>query len=166
MAEALLSSTDIEEALSCRYVQAVAARAGFTTSKQDYDRDGIDLQIQAGGRRRPRLDVQLKATINLQRLQTGEYSYSLKAGNYAQLIGDCHVPRILIVLELPRDPDKWLEVSDDELRLRRRAYWCSLAGKADVENKAAIAIHLPKEQVFNVEALKKLMDRAATGSLQ
>ena len=47
MPDLLLSQEDIEERLSQRYVEAVAARAGFTTSLPDLDRNGIDLQIEA-----------------------------------------------------------------------------------------------------------------------
>ena len=50
MTDSLLASTDIEEALSRVYVQAVAARAGYTTADYSQDRDGIDVLIRAGGR--------------------------------------------------------------------------------------------------------------------
>ena len=52
MTDSLLASTDIEEALSRVYVQAVAARAGYTTADYSQDRDGIDILIRAGGRRK------------------------------------------------------------------------------------------------------------------
>ena len=65
MTDSLLASTDIEEALSRVYVQAVAARAGYTTADYSRDRDGIDILIRAGGKMRPAIDIQLKATINL-----------------------------------------------------------------------------------------------------
>ena len=67
MTDALLTTSDREEVLSCVYVRAIAARAGYTTSTRSLDRDGVDLQIQAGGAMRPALDVQLKATVNLER---------------------------------------------------------------------------------------------------
>ena len=162
----LLSQQDIEERLSQRYVEAVAARAGFTTSLPDLDRNGIDLQIEAGGPRRPKLDIQLKATIKLGQPQNGSYAYSLDVKNYAQLIGDTMVPRILVVLDLPRDSEQWLDVTPDALLLRRCAYWHSLKGEPETDNKESITVHLPQEQAFTVAALNDLMDRAATGSLQ
>ena len=57
MTDSLLASTDIEEALSRVYVQAVAARAGYTTADYSQDRDGIDILIRAGGTVRPALDI-------------------------------------------------------------------------------------------------------------
>ncbi len=45
----LMSVTDREEALSRAYVAAVAAGAGYLTASMDFDRDGVDVQIRAGG---------------------------------------------------------------------------------------------------------------------
>ena len=50
MTDSLLTPTDIEEALSRVYVQAVAARVGYTTADYSQDRDGIDILIRAGGK--------------------------------------------------------------------------------------------------------------------
>ena len=50
MTDVLLTIPDQEEALSRVYAQAVAARAGYLTANYDFDRDGVDLRIQAGGR--------------------------------------------------------------------------------------------------------------------
>ena len=75
MTDALLTSNDEEEALSRVYVQAVAARAGYVTSKCDLDRDGVDLRIHAGGDMRPALDLQLKATINLRKPRTDYFAF-------------------------------------------------------------------------------------------
>lgn len=65
MTEMLLTMADQKERLSLVYVNAVAARAGFVTSMPELDRDSVDLHIQAGGPRRPSLDLQLKASAAL-----------------------------------------------------------------------------------------------------
>ena len=103
MTDALLASTDIEEALSRVYVQAVAARAGYTTADYSQDRDGIDILIRAGGEMRPALDIQLKATINLGNTSNGFFHYPLWSENYNFLCGPSQTPRLLVVLGLPRD---------------------------------------------------------------
>ena len=59
MTDALMTDADQKEALSRVYVEAVASRAGYLTSNYDLDRDGIDLQIHAGGGMGPALDLQL-----------------------------------------------------------------------------------------------------------
>lgn len=82
MNDSLLATTDVEEALSRAYAHAVAARAGYTTAWYDFDRDGIDLRIQAGGEMRPALELQLKATVNLRPPQDGFVRFPLKRPNY------------------------------------------------------------------------------------
>ena len=71
MTATLLTVPDQKERLSLVYVKALAARAGFVTSAPEPDRDSVDLRIQAGGPRRPALDLQLKATAALDEPQAG-----------------------------------------------------------------------------------------------
>ena len=71
MIDALLTTPDREEALSRVYARAVAAGAGYVTADCDFDRDGVDLRIHAGGAMRPAIDLQLKATVNLTESENG-----------------------------------------------------------------------------------------------
>lgn len=82
MADTLLSTNDKKEALSRVYACAVAAGASYVTSAPQYDRDGIDPQIRAGGDMRPGIDVQLKATVNLERKGDGHYRFPLPRHNF------------------------------------------------------------------------------------
>ena len=95
MTDSLLAPTDIEEALSRVYVQAVAARAGYTTADYSQDRDGIDILIRAGGKMRPALDIQLKATINLGNPSNRFFHYPLRSENYNLLCVPSQTPRLL-----------------------------------------------------------------------
>jgi hypothetical protein len=111
MSDSLLSSQDQQEALSRAYASTIAARAGYTTQPPaDFDRDSIDLCFNAGGRMRPNLHAQLKATINLQKSGT-VLKFPLKKKNYDDLRIATQVPRILIVLALPKNVAAWVDVS-------------------------------------------------------
>jgi len=99
----LLSRGDREEALSRAYLQAVAAAAGYVVASLDFDRDGIDCVIRAGGRMRPALGVQLKATVGLGEPSAGCYRYPLKRRNYDLLREPTQTPQVLVVLALPED---------------------------------------------------------------
>lgn len=165
MSDALLSSTDREEALSRAYVAAVAAGAGYVTATQDFDRDGVDVQIRAGGSMRPSLDIQLKATIHLGEPTNGEYRYALKRRNYDLLREQTTVPRILVVLSLPTKEAEWLSVTADQLIMRRCAFWASLANFPETQNKETVTISLHNNNRFDVDALKALMERARTGGI-
>ena len=163
MSDALLISTDREEALSRVYVQAIAAAAGYVVAPPDFDRDGVDLTIRAGGAFRPCLDIQLKATVNLGPAEGGVYRYPLKRRNYDLLRVETMVPRILVVLELPKEETEWMVVSPERLILRRCAWWASLARAPETANKETVTVSLQNQ--FDVDGLKALMDRSRTGTV-
>ena len=78
--------------------------AGYVVATMDFDRDGIDCEIKAGGRMRPSLGIQLKATVDLGEVADGSYRYPLKRRNFDLLRGPTQVPRLLVLLDLPRCP--------------------------------------------------------------
>lgn len=165
MNDSLLASTDREEALSRAYVAAIAAGAGYVTSEPRIDRDSVDIEIHAGGNIRPQLNIQLKATINLGECKDGVYRYPLKIRNYNLLRIETMVPRILVVLSLPSLETEWLLVNAEELILRRCAYWTSLRGSPEKDNKDTVTISLENKRRFDVEGLKALMEMARTGAV-
>lgn len=162
--DALLSTTDREEAFSRAYVAALAAAAGYTTSQPDFDRDSIDVTICAGGNVRPQINAQLKATINLREVE-GDYRFTLSMKNYDDLRRPTLVPRILIVLHLPRDEPDWLTISPDELILRRCAYWASLRGLPDVPDQQTVTVTIPSPNLLTVTSLQEMMARARGGQV-
>ena len=159
--DALLSDADREEALSRAYVRAVAGFAGYTISEEDFDRDGIDLRIHAGGDLGPSIGLQLKATVNLGNIQSdGCYRYDLPVKNYDRLIKPFQVPRYLVVLALPIDEANWLSVSADELVMRRCAYWASLSGESESSNQASVRVRIPADNRFDPDALRQLLEQS------
>lgn len=163
--DGLMTSNDREEALSRAYVAAVAAGAGFVTSEPKLDRDGVDVQIRAGGLMRPSLDIQLKATIKLGQATNGEYRYALKCRNYDLLREQTMVPRILVVLSLPAAEADWLSVTPEQLVLRRCAFWVNLAGFAETRNTESVTISIQENNRFDVESLRALMEGARRGAI-
>ena len=166
MSDAVLTDSSRKEALSCVYACAIAARAGYVTATPSLDRDGVDLQIRAGGAMRPALDLQLKATVNLKRRSDGHLGFPLKRRNYDLLRIGTQTPRLLMVLDLPRDEDRWMTVTEDELILRHRAYWLNLPGCKEVENKASVTVAIPKANLFDVESLRSLMKHSRGGAIR
>lgn len=159
----LLTARDEEERLSMAYAHAVAARAGYTTAVDDLDRNGVDLRIQAGGAMRPALELQLKATINLRQADAESFSFDLPVRNYNLLREPTQTPQLLVVLDLPRDEQQWLTVTEDELIIRHRAYWLNLRGWEETDNRRRITVAIPKENIFDVAGLQDLMERSRTG---
>ena len=165
MTDPLLSLTAIEEHLSRVYVQAVAARAGYTTSVQSQDIDGTDMAIHGGYPQYPAIALQLKATINLGEARDGFFRYPLDVCNYKKLRGPSQTPRLLVVFDLPREENCWLKVSVNELVLRRCAYWLNLRGHAETQNTSKITVSIPEQNLFDVDNLCMLMEHSRNGFL-
>ncbi len=162
--DALLTDADEKERLSCVYAKALAARAGYQTFEPDLDRDSVDLRVQAGGGKHPALDLQLKATSCLGAARNGVFSFSISIKNYDDLRAETQTPRLLVVLELPKDPTQWMTVTEEALILRRRAYWLSLqSNQENNANQKTVTVHIPKQNVFDVDALRDLMQRSREG---
>ncbi len=115
--------------------------------------------------RSPRIDVQLKCTQGEPAL-TDQLPYALKVKNYRELrYLDYMVPRILIVLWVPDDTSAWLTHSEQELVLRRCAWWVSLRGHPATSNTTSVTVRLPRENLFHVDALRSMLDRVGAGGM-
>lgn len=164
--DGLLTGANRKERLSRVYAHAVAARAGYLTAVYDKDQDGIDLRIQAGGEMRPAIELQLKATVNLAATDDGYFRFPLKRRNYDLLRIETQTPRLLVVLDLPRDESRWMTITADELVLRRRAYWLNLKGMDKTTNRISVTVRIPEQNVFNPESLQALMVQSPEGSIR
>lgn len=87
-----------KERLCRAYVLAVASAAGYALAEQNFDRDGVDIQVRAGGAMRPSLDMQLKATVRLKQ-HGDDWRFPLPRRNHDLLREATMVPRVLVVLE-------------------------------------------------------------------
>ena len=163
-----MTENEQKQQLSVAYVHAVAARTGYTCQVQNVDDDSVDVQIGAKGYVHdqsllcsPRIEVQLKATSSVQ-LKPTYLSFPLGLKNYQELRVRTVIPRLLLVLVLAKNPAEWMETSEECMISRRCAYWVSLLGMKETSNTSKISIRLPRSQQFNVEQLRRLMQRVAS----
>ena len=115
---------------------------------------------------RPAIELQLKATINLGQPKDGAFRFPLIRRNYDLLIVETQTPRLLMVLDLPKDEEQWMTISEESLVLRKRAYWASLAGLEERSNVSSITIHIPSTNIFDITGLRYLMDQSREGRIQ
>jgi Domain of unknown function (DUF4365) len=167
----MLTPAHRQEALSRAYIQAIAAQAGlsFSLPSNDY---GIDLtlnDVEIRGKRRVesgyRLDVQAKSTTQAavgktdvrykMEVQAYEDLRTLKAGS----------PRILVVLVLPEDEREWCSQTEDQLILRRCAYWLNLQGRVATRNRKSVQVILPRQNIFSAQEVRNIMDRIKRGEM-
>ena len=163
--DSLLAMTDIEEALSLAYVHAIAASAGYVISLKTFDRDGVDVTIEAGGGFRPKVDAQVKATINLPR-SGNVFKFPLKRRNYDYLIMQTQTPRILVVMHLPEDQTNWMSMDAESLSLKKCAYWVCLTDFPETKNTKSITVDVPVANKFDVPGLQALLEMSRTGTLR
>lgn len=97
----------------------------------------------------------------------GSRPFRLSIKNYNDLRLPTQTPRMLVVLELPEDESRWMTVTAEELVLRRRSYWLSLQQRQEeeVERRQTVTVHIPERNVFDVGALRKLMELSRTGEI-
>jgi hypothetical protein len=166
-----MSLNDLKSEYSYAYVRAVAATAGYFTEERyrGKDADGVDLTILS---RTPAgtsigstsLDLQVKATAEWQ--GKADYVFDLEMKNYRELRSDIfQVPRILVVVNLPKLRTDWVEHSHEQLALRRCAYWKSLRGWPESQNTTSSRITMNAEQVLDVHQLQMLMKQIENGEL-
>ena len=169
----MLTLNHRKESLARVYIQAIAGRCGMICSSPALDY-GVDARIHEVGTRTDAgttryvesgfgIAVQAKTTSS-PIIEETEIAYDLEIKTYNDLreteVGE---PRILVLLVLPTVETQWLHVTEEQLILRRCAYWMSLRGKPPTENRESIRIRIPRDNLFNVEALCALMQRRKDG---
>lgn len=153
-------SNDIKERLSIAYLTAVAARAGCQVSKLDVDKQSVDATVRPISGGKISIDFQLKATSSTC-LGEADVSFDLPIKNYDDL-RDLHstAPHYLIVFILDEDESAWLANDENALLIRRCAYWLDLRGKPETSNRHTTTVKLPRSQIFDVVALKAMIQQA------
>lgn len=94
-----------------------------------------------------------------------EIVYDLRNKNYNDLVDtDVGTKRILVVLLLPTDKESWINQDAESLIMKKSAYWFYLEGQDPAENEEGTTrIKIPKENLFSVENLDKIMKKIKDG---
>jgi hypothetical protein len=161
-----------KEEFSYAYIYAVVSAAGYSCqiASRPMDIGGIDIVISGQEKEYslypPRLEIQVKST-STSVIDNEFVRYPLKLKNYNELRkSKTLVPKILIVILLPENPQEWVNHSEAELCLRKCGYWLSLKGKPQTRNVESVTVYLPRQQIFTVNAVKNLMEQVeARGQL-
>jgi len=156
-----------QEEFSLAWLYAIASAAGYCVQDVRADVDSADAQIrqQADGEKCPKLnliEVQLKCTY-AKTPKKEKISLPISKKNYDELRGKRLVPRILVVLHVPRTTTDWLQHGDDSILLRHSAYWTTLYGQPKTKNTSSVTVSIPTTQRLTVAELKKMMNLAAKG---
>lgn len=66
---------------------------------------------------------------------------------------------------MPREEDLWVTVNTEETLFRKCAWWCSLKGYPETNNKETIVIDIPLSQQSTPEKLTEMMKRVKEGAM-
>lgn len=157
------------EQFSRAYVAAIAAQAGCNSSRPEVDDDSVDIVLSMKGmtnckRTRAILEIQLKCTHSADFSgEKEDFPFPLSIKNYDDLRAEVIVPRLLVVVHVPKDCQDWTRQTEEQLCLYRCAYWLSLAGRPESDNNTSVTVHIPRANIFSVEFLKEAMRSCANG---
>lgn len=153
-------TNDIKERLSIAYVTAVAGRAGCQISKLDIDKQSIDVTVRPIRGKKVSVDLQLKSTSQ-DCVDDEKVTFSLPVKNYNDLRDRRSTAlHFLVVLILEPSELDWLVADEAALLIKRCAYWIDLRGYPPTSNETKINITIPRNQLFDVAAIQRMM-RAA-----
>jgi hypothetical protein len=149
-----------QECFGDAFLLAAAASAGCDIALRRPDCDGIDWTVSYKlFSRRPKIDVQMK-TWTGDGGSGDQIHYPLKRKNYDSLIlTDVLVPRILVLVTVPKDPEAWIALSTEQLILHHCSYWASLAGRSPSDNESTVTVHIPRKNILTVQVLQELMKK-------
>ncbi|MGB0931429.1 MAG: DUF4365 domain-containing protein [Chitinophagales bacterium] len=168
----------IKEQLSKAFLFAIASRLGCLVRDENLDL-GVDVTIQfpfilhRNQRKRflgagKSIHVQLKTTTMSQVVVDKDtIRYDLEVKNFNDLI-DCRdfrqndrseTPLIVILFILPNEPDDWIIVKEEELIIKKFAFW--YYPKEDAKkspNKYKTRIHIPKSNRITLSSFPEIFD--------
>ncbi len=170
----MMTTENIKEAISLRYIELIAAFEGYKTNSV-YPDNGTDLSIievklepDENGRKRYRdtgreLKIQLKATTeNSVTNEDSFIKYDIEAKTYNDLINRIknNHPLILILFILPTKSSDWINISDKKLIAKKCAYWyVPNQHNKETKNKSSVRIKINKKNIILKETLNLMFEK-------
>jgi hypothetical protein len=145
-------------------LDAIASAAGVVThatpSGADHDKTDTILKVFDANKSLT-VEAQLKSTGNLGATD-GQVHYDLDVATYNKLRdpASSNVARMLVVMDLPGEPEGWAACNHDCLRLHRRVFWTHLYGQGPTQNADTQRIWIPHTNLLGADNVVTAM-RAA-----
>lgn len=144
------------------WLEAVAAGCGLLHGRPTtVDLQKADVQLVYPGTDLgtyyPTVNVQVKTTVALRRLTSGDFGYDLDLETYDALRRTDHaVGRVLAVIGIPGEGEN-VRLHSEGTLLCGRGSWISLEGMDPSKNKTSQAIHLPAANTLDRSGLRRLL---------
>lgn len=161
-----------KEQLSNRFIGILAVNNGYLIDKPELDL-GIDYQLKKtktyttinGSTRHTvdsrYIDIQLKTTTISSIIEEEDLiKYDLEAKNYNDMIdrmSDGIAPLILILFVLPENQSDWVDIDENEIRLRKNAFWYRPeSGATMTPNSSTKRISIPRSNMLHLNCFDNL----------
>jgi hypothetical protein len=156
------------ETLQIGYLHAVAAAASCTLSNPRPDR-GVDWIVSHESKHHivdseVDLKIQLKSTYQIPPRRRGDFfGFPLDNPHLSKLAqSPVSVPRILVVMIVPRDIGEWIKAESHRLSLRHCCYWANLEG-VSLSGRTKTSVRIPTRNIFDDVALCGIMRSIGRG---
>lgn len=146
-----------KEQFSAAYARAVASVAGLNVSTYAVDDDSVDITMSRKGGAAERVDIQLKCTSDTLPDQ-GDLKFVLPLKNYQDLSRPTIMPRLLVVLFVPKKCDDWMDITSERALLKHAAWWCNLKGAPHTDNNSNVTLTIPRKNLFTPSVLVETLD--------
>lgn len=165
-----MPQTSAMELLQIGYLHSVVAAAGCTLGAPFPDR-GIDWTVNHESSAHlldpeASIKISLKSTASIPPNPSGDhFSFRLENEHLRKLASSpVIVPRILVVMLVPRSWDDWIDVQPYSLAISHCSYWINLEGhKLPASSTGKTTVHVPTANVFDHNALCQIMQRVGAG---
>ncbi len=156
----------VKELLSIHYIEIIASRQKFHIFYSKTD-DGVDMSIQPqkeshdvsgkfhGLPHGRFLQIQMKSTTTKNIIETDDFiKYDFRAKNFNDLVErkDDITPLILILFIFPESETEWVQITQNEMTLRKCAYWYQVDKNAEMtKNKKTVTVKIPKTNFVDLD---------------
>jgi hypothetical protein len=108
------------------------------------------------------IDVQLKSVRTNLTINDGKISYSIPSDQYKKYTQKSTTQLLFILFCLPENQDEWLTLTEDELVLKKCAYWTGVKN-APLCNRDSITIYIPQKNLLSVAQLQTIVNDISNG---
>lgn len=167
-----IPSEHIKERLSVSCVSAIAAKAGVACRPANAPEYGTDVHL-VRIRQLPNgkyaetgwiLNCQIKSTTTNE-INDQYIIYDMEVEDYNKLATwEGGSPCVLLLVCLPKDPQDWLGISEEQLVIKHCCYWTHITDPPS-SNQSRKRVFIPRSQVFTPDTVNILLDQIKSGGL-
>lgn len=161
-----LHASECKQQFSLAAAHAIATAARCTMENIKVDVERVDFTVRQATTHLKYtssvVDVQMKCTEQ-DLLRDDGMHWSLSRDHYDRLRDpDTYHRKILVVMQVPRDPGDWLVSDDKGMLLRTAGYWACVEGAGPIDTGSTTVV-LPTTQPFDVDQLLGILQRVGNG---